>query len=207
MKVRAATITSRLFFIIGLGLSIWIIGGFFRYADKVVNMQKSQYNYSADGIVSLTGGSKSRLTEGVKLLEMKKGKGLLISGVFKGATIEEVRAISGGSRALYDCCVTLGREAFDTIGNAHEIYNWAKKNNYKSLIIITDNYHIERSMLEISNRTENIKLIAHPVKAPPYIDKKWWEDEKALKGLINEYAKLRAAQVRHIFGIDARIGA
>lgn len=204
MKFRVATLTSRIFFVIGLLATIWLVGGFFKFADNVINMKNPQNIPIADGIVSLTGGSKNRLTEGVKLLEMKKAKGLLISGVFAGATIEEVRALSGGSSALYQCCVTLGKNARDTIGNAEEIFHWAQKNNYKSLIIITDNYHIERSMLEISHRVNNVKLYAYAVKAPPFIDKNWWEDEKALKGLINEYAKLKAAQIRFMLGLDPR---
>ncbi|MBN8649691.1 MAG: YdcF family protein [Caulobacterales bacterium] len=207
MKLRAATITSRAFFLIGLGLAIWLVGGFFRFADNVVNMKTPEYTIQADGIVSLTGGSKGRLTEGVKLLEMKRGKSLLISGVYQGASTEEIRAISGGSRALYECCIKLGRAARDTIGNAEEIYDWAKANNYKTILVVTDNYHIERSMLEISNRLKDVKIIPHAVKASPYIDKKWWESEKALKGLLNEYAKLRAAQFRLLLGFDPRIGA
>lgn len=207
MKTRPATIVSRLFFLLGLGFSIWLVGGFFRFADEAINKPPPLYSNKADGIVSLTGGSKARLTEGVKLLEMGNGKKLLISGVFKDATIEDVRAISGGSKALFKCCIELGRKAHDTIGNADEISEWVEANNYKSIIIITDNYHIKRSMLEISHRVKNVKLIEHAVKAPPYIDKKWWEDEKTLRGLLNEYAKFRIAQLRFLLGFDPRLGA
>ncbi len=199
-----STILSRLFFIGGLILGALLIGGFFKFADESVKSQKHADNLSADGIVSLTGGSRNRLTEAVKLLERGAGKKLLISGVFKGATAEELRQVSGGSRQIYDCCVDIGRKAHDTIGNAVEIEEWVKKNNYKSIILVTDSYHMPRSKLEASNKIKNLKIIPYPVRVAPYDDPNWWENEKVLRGLINEYSKFRMAQLRIALHIELK---
>lgn len=201
---RIASVFSRGFFIFGIALSAFLISGFFRFADESVKSSAPKLPIKADGIVSLTGGSKNRLTEGIRLLEEKSGKRLLISGVFKDATTEELRIVSGGPKELYDCCVDIGRKAHDTIGNAQEIEEWANRNNFKSIIIVTDSYHIPRAMLEAKNKLPKTKLIAYPVRVAPYINPNWWENEKVFKNLFNEYTKYRMAQLRLAFENGSR---
>ena len=196
MKISIATIFSRIFFIAGLLGATYLIGGFFKFADIVINSPKPDDTIYADAIVSLTGGSKQRLTEGVKLLELEHGNRLLISGVYKNATQEEIRIVTGGSKELFDCCVDLGREATDTIGNAQEVREWVEKYKFKSIILITDNYHMPRSVLEIKNENPDLIIKQYSIKAGSYIAKKWWEDEIEFKGLLNEYSKYVAAQLR-----------
>jgi uncharacterized SAM-binding protein YcdF (DUF218 family) len=198
MQRGIATLISRLFFIIGFAVTIWFVGGFFKFSDLVINTQTPNQVQNADAIVSLTGGSRNRLTEGVKLLELNKGRKLLISGVFKKATIEEIRIVTGGSRELFACCIDLGRQAIDTIGNAEEVKQWVNENNFNSIILITDNYHMPRSLLEISNANQGLEIIPYGVKSGAYIAKRWWEDDVAIRGLFNEYLKFRTAQIRLI---------
>ena len=197
-----SSVISRLMFLVGLGVCLYIVTGFFKFADDVVDMTPPENLKSADGIVSLTGGSRARLTEGVTLLQEKKGKRLLISGVFKGATEEEIRLIAGGDRGLYDCCVDLGKEATDTIGNATEISAWAKKYGFKRLIIITDNYHMKRSMLEIRSANHKLEFIQYPVRSEPLLQKKWWENDAAVKRLTVEYSKYLFAKLRLLIGFN-----
>lgn len=206
MNIRIATIFSRIFFLGGLGAGIYLIGGFFHFADMVIDAKTPKDIAPADAIVSLTGGSRARLTEGVKLLELKKGKRLLISGVFKNATQEEIRFVTGGSKDLFACCIDLGREATDTIGNAAEVRDWVNKNNIKSIILITDNYHMPRSILEIKNAKPDLQITQYSVVAGSYIAKKWWEDEVEFKGLVNEYSKYVAAQLRLKLGFNPKDG-
>ena len=73
----------------------------------------------ADAIVVLTGGP-SRISEGVKLLMQGKGDRLLISGVYSATTRSELAALSPGDEELFKCCVDIGYDARDTIGNADE---------------------------------------------------------------------------------------
>ncbi len=197
-----ASLVSRLIFVVGLGACLFIIAGFFKFADDVVTMKPPEDLKPADGIVSLTGGSRARLTEGINLLQEGMGKKLLISGVFKEATPNELRLVTGGDKALYDCCVMLGKEATDTIGNAREIHEWARANKFKRLIIITDNYHIKRSMLEIKSANSDIEFIPYPVRAEPFMHKNWWENKDAVRRLTIEYSKYVFAQLRLITGFD-----
>ncbi|KAF0117775.1 MAG: hypothetical protein FD163_302 [Hyphomonadaceae bacterium] len=202
-KFRLASIISRFFFILGFGAVIFILAGFFKFAEATINTGNNLQNIRAqDGIVALTGGSAERLKAGVSLLERHKGKKLLISGVFKSATKEEIRAIAGGSRELFACCVNLGKDATDTIGNAQEVKKWAHDNHFESLIIVTDNYHIPRSMLEISHAAPELELVPFATRVSPFIDKYWWQDEKAVKGLATEYSKYLLAGLRLKLGIE-----
>ena len=72
----------------------------------------------ADAIVTLTGGD-ARLRAAVGLFEQGTGKRLLITGVNKTSTKEELqRRAKGGAR--FACCADLGYAAEDTYGNAEE---------------------------------------------------------------------------------------
>lgn len=202
MKQRTSTIFSRLFFILGIGVSTIFIANFFRFCETVINSAPPQSLEKHDAITSLTGGSKGRLSKGVELLQAKKGKRLLISGVFAKATKEEVRAVAGGARPLYDCCVDIGRAATDTIGNGREIANWAAQNHYSNIIVITDNYHMPRALLEIHNAAPSLNLTPYPAINAPYDNKDWWKNPQAVKGLSLEYYKYVGAQTRIRFGIN-----
>ena len=78
----------------------------------------------ADGIVALTGGN-ARVDAAVALFEGGTGKRLLISGVNKESSKEEIKRLSEGGRR-FDCCADIGYAAEDTYGNAEEAAAWAK---------------------------------------------------------------------------------
>ncbi len=74
--------------------------------------------HRADGIVALTGGDE-RVEAAVNLLENSFGKRLLISGVHRAITKEQLKHLAhGGPR--FDCCADLGYTAENTRGNAQE---------------------------------------------------------------------------------------
>ena len=95
---------------------------------------------SADGIVVLTGGD-NRIVEGARLLKEGRGKRLLISGVNRITRREDVEAVTGLDHKAFTCCVDLGYEALDTVGNADEARTWANANGYQ----FTDRCHVKLS--------------------------------------------------------------
>jgi uncharacterized SAM-binding protein YcdF (DUF218 family) len=148
----------------------------------------------AQGIVALTGGDE-RLAAAVGLLENRSAERLLISGVHPSTTKEEIKKLShGGPR--FDCCADLGYAAENTRGNAQEAAAWARKHNYKSLIVVTARYHMPRSLTEFEAAMPGVKLQPYPVD-PEDIDLAgWWHDPRALRVLQGEYAKYIAATLR-----------
>src|SRR5690606_15928842 len=103
---------------------------------------------AADAIIVLTGG-QSRLDAGIDLLKSGKGRRLLISGVNPAANRDDLRAATGGDRRLFSCCVDIDHAALDTIGNAEESAKWVEDHRYGSIILVTNNYHMPRSLLEM----------------------------------------------------------
>ena len=49
----------------------------------------------------------------------------------------------------------LDHAALDTIGNAEESAKWVQDHDYNSVILVTNNYHMPRSLLEMSRLVEN----------------------------------------------------
>ncbi len=147
----------------------------------------------ADGIVVLTGGG-ARVDAADALLESDCCKRLLISGVHPGTTKERIKTLVHAGRR-FDCCADLGFEAADTHGNASEAAAWASAHHYHSLIVVTANYHMRRSMADFAAEMPGMRLEPYPV-APEGIDlTQWWHDPHALHLLHSEYAKYLAALV------------
>lgn len=92
---------------------------------------------AADAIIVVTGG-RSRLEAAVGLLKSGKGERLLISGVHPAADLDDLRAVTGGDRTLFKCCVDVDYAALDTIGNAQESAKWLRDHKYARAILVTN---------------------------------------------------------------------
>ena len=146
----------------------------------------------ADGIVALTGGD-ARLDAAVALLEGGIGKRLLISGVNKASTREEIRRLSSGERR-FDCCADIGYAAEDTYGNAEETSAWVALHHFRSLIVVTAGYHMPRSLRLFHSLMPGVRLLAYPVE-PAGVDTRAWWRPGTLHLLHNEYLKYVASLV------------
>ena len=150
---------------------------------------------TADGIVVLTGGD-NRIVEGAKLLAEGRGKRLLISGVNRRTTREDVQRISGLDYKAFTCCVDLGYDALDTVGNADETRTWANSNNYKKLIVVTSSYHMPRGLAELSLAMPDKKLVPHAVTPRSFPEGGWWLHVATTRVLLSEYLKYLPAAAR-----------
>ena len=149
----------------------------------------------ADGIVVLTGGD-NRIVEGARLLSEARGKRLLISGVNRRVSREDVQRISGLDHKSFTCCVDLGYEALDTVGNADETRTWANTNGYNSLIVVTSTYHMPRSLAELALAMPGRALIPHTVTPRNFPEVGWWLHVKTTRLLLSEYLKYLPAIAR-----------
>jgi len=114
-----------------------IFGGFLRFADSVTTL-KPPAEPRADAIIVLTGGYQ-RIDQAVELLQKGAGKRLLISGAHPSTTPTQIRRMTQWSANLFSCCVDIGYDALDTIGNAEEASNWIHAKGYKSILVVTNN--------------------------------------------------------------------
>jgi uncharacterized SAM-binding protein YcdF (DUF218 family) len=153
----------------------------------------------SDGVVVLTGASNVRLEAATKLLEAGKGKRLLISGVNREASREDVLGVTKAVRPIYECCVDLGYAAADTIGNASETAEWAKAKDYQSLIVVTADYHMPRSMLELHAAMPDVTLHPYPVVTESLNAHRWWKGGTSARRMTVEYCKYLAILGREAF--------
>jgi uncharacterized SAM-binding protein YcdF (DUF218 family) len=173
---------------------LFVLGGligFGGYSGLVSSYETPDTGVSADAIVILT-GDEGRLAAGGQLLSDGQAGHLLISGVHPSVTIEDIRRHTSIPDTLFDCCVLLGREATDTAGNALETANWAAINGHQSLIIVTSDYHLPRSLLEMQAIMPNLELIPYPVYTDPP-----WRNPGTARLWVQEYAKFTAVWMKN----------
>ena len=180
------------------------VGGFIRFAEMVSSLHPPE-NPKADAIVVLTGGSQ-RLVQAVDLLQAGAAGRLLVSGVHPTTSSTQIRKMTRGSEALFTCCVDIGHKALDTIGNAYEAVSWIKSHNYKRVLIVTNNYHMPRSLYELRLLDPNTEFIAYPVVNSDLKDRNWLSNTQALRMMFGEYLKLSYAVVRNDLGLPNEHG-
>lgn len=150
---------------------------------------------NADGIVVLTGGS-SRVSDAMELLAGGYGKRLLISGVHPTNGASDISRSLPDNQNLLHCCVDLDRSAVNTRSNAAEARRWAQERGFRSLIVVTSNYHMPRAIVEMSHAMPEVELIPFSVIGDKWRDEPWWTSGGTLRLLLSEYAKYVAAEMR-----------
>lgn len=170
-----------------IAVAIAFIAGFWSFAERV--RRPPQEPPQAEAIVALTGGSLARLSTGVDLLERRKGERLLISGVNRIVTDQELYAVLDVDPELGRCCIDIGRSAEDTLGNAAETAEWARRRRYTQIILVTDDYHMPRSHAELSLALPEAEIHPYPVRTRWTDPKLWRSDLAAAARLGGEYVK------------------
>ena len=144
-----------LYYITGL-LFVFYLYSFLKFVNNIEDKKLSR-DYSYD-IVVITGGS-GRIKTGAKLLSNSVNSRLLISGVGMGVKRSEILSRFGLDTKRVD----LGYNANSTRGNAIETKNWVKKNGFKKIVLVTDNWHLPRAKLLFEAAMPDIKIIPHSV--------------------------------------------
>ena len=156
--------------------------------------EESGLDRKADGIVVLTGGA-SRISDAIELLAAGRGQRLLISGVHRSTNQAEIARLLPEHEKIITCCVDLDRAAVNTVGNATGTRRWVNDRGFRSVIVVTSNYHMPRAMAELSHQLPEVALIPFPVIA----NKSPWSHAANLRLLLSEYLKYIVAVVRMRF--------
>jgi uncharacterized SAM-binding protein YcdF (DUF218 family) len=134
-----------------------------------------------DAIVVPTGAG-GRIERGLAVLRAHSAKKLFVSGVDREVKPKEFEAEYKVAPAEMECCVVLGFAALDTRGNALEAANWIKGGGYRSLRLVTSDWHMRRSAGELKEVLPNVRMVEDGVPTEP-----------SLKTLVLEYHKLLAS--------------
>jgi uncharacterized SAM-binding protein YcdF (DUF218 family) len=153
-----------------------------------------QLSRDADGIVALTGGA-SRITDAIELLASGRGQRLLISGANRATNSHEISRLNPEFERWVRCCVDFDRSV-NTLGNAVEIKRWAEHRGFRSLIIVTSNYHMPRALAEIERQVPELALLPFPVITERQRAEPWWASSATARLMFTEYVKLIFARLR-----------
>lgn len=167
--------------------------GFLRFVDAIERAPATPG--PADAIVALTGGAQ-RIGDAAGLLASRHGRRLLISGVHPRTTREDILRANPEIAPFVECCVDLDYRARNTIGNAIETRRWVASNRFRSLIVVTSNYHMPRSLMELDHALPGTRLTPFAVVADPEKLERWWLKPEMIRLLASEYAKYVVSAVR-----------
>jgi uncharacterized SAM-binding protein YcdF (DUF218 family) len=196
---RVARRLWRLIVLATFAVGVAFVAGFLWFVASVPTEEVS-IDRPADGIVVLTGGA-SRIADAIELLAAGRGKRLLISGVHPTTSSSELARLSPAYGRWMTCCVDLGHAAINTSGNAIEIKHWVTDRGFRSIIVVTSNYHMPRTMAELRRRMPEVALVPFPVVTDKMRNEAWWSSPPTAKLLFSEYLKYIVAQVRFRLGI------
>ena len=176
----------------GMIILVWLVG-LISFAQTLTRQLTDPQ--SADAIVALTGGDK-RLEEAVYLLRLDKGDRLLISGANPATTLNDIQSLVDAPNFLFDCCIDIESTAANTVGNAEETAQWALDKGYTSLIIVTADYHMPRSLLEFRRAMPDIELVPYSIQSDRIDISKWWSGLGTIRFMASEYNKYIASLIR-----------
>ncbi len=180
--------------VIGLAaaLLIWDMGRFSGALEQKAKMDLEALP-SVDLIAVLTGG-QGRLKEAFRLLENGQGRALLISGT--NAPLEDILEANGvvnfPEHLKED--VILDAASQRTFDNAKEIREAVRRLDARSLLVVTSNYHMQRSLEliqeEFSKRPRvDVVVYTYPVSSPNFDTDSWWKGLSGWRIFVSEYVK------------------
>ena len=135
--------------------------------------------------VVITGGP-GRIEHGVEVLASGGAKRLLVAGADPAVTKGDLVRLLGIRERLVQCCVDLGSESVDTRSNAEEAQRWLQRRGYKSLRLITSDWHMRRARYEFRKVLgDEYRVVPDAVRTQPGF--------MTLFGEYNKYVLRRAA--------------
>lgn len=170
-------------------LSVLLIAWGLGFAVFAVSLPGALEGTTTDAIVVPTGGP-GRINRGLELMERRQAKRMLVSGAAPGVRPRDL-AREYGSPALFRCCVDLGSDAVDTRSNAEETARWLRGRRYRTVRLVTADWHLPRARMELEAAMgRDAVILGDGVRTEP-----------RLGTLFNEYNKLLLRRVALWLGI------
>ncbi len=178
----------------GLLVSGWDFARFVARADRAVTPDPP---LGAEAVVALTGAADLRIIAAIQLAD-SMDLPLLISGVNIDTTPADIARISQVDIDKIECCVTLGKAAATTEGNGEEVADWASRNGYSRIVVVTSEYHMERALFEMQHAMPKGHFISHAVSTTRVRPADWYKDVATARVLVEEWLKYRLAGIRNV---------
>ena len=142
-----------------------------------------------DAVVVPTGGA-GRIERGLEVLRQGGAAKMLVSGVDPEVKPGEFATEFEVPMQTMMCCITLGYAAVDTRGNAAETADWIAERKYRSVRLVTTDWHMRRASSELRQMVPgNVQIIEDGVPSEP-----------SLRILFLEYHKMLASHIARQLG-------
>lgn len=172
-----------------------LVAGFAAFVSAILKADAPLPAAGADAVVVLTGGA-GRVVEGIDLLAAGRARKLFVSGVDRGVDVPALLAAARRAPTGIECCIALGYGADDTAGNAAETARWMAAEGFSSLLLVTTDWHIPRSLIEFRRAMPKATIVPRPVSSPTVHVADWWRWPGSTRLLAEEYVKVLAALFR-----------
>jgi uncharacterized SAM-binding protein YcdF (DUF218 family) len=122
---------------------------------------------ATDAAVVLT-GAKGRIEQAIGVLRAGKAKRLLVAGADPAVTKADLARRVPNSSKLIKCCVDLGSESVDTRSNAEEALRWVTRHKFRSVRLITSDWHMRRANYEFERVLgRHYRIVPDAVRSEP----------------------------------------
>lgn len=159
-------------------LSVVVLAWALGFIGFAVFLPRPADDTRADGVIVLTGG-EGRVVRGLDTLHKGWARHLLVSGVDQDVTAAQFAALYKIDAATMHCCIQLGYDSIDTRSNATESTRWITDHHFRTVRLVTSDWHMRRAALELSQSVPgHVTIIEDPVPTRP-----------SLGGLLTEYSK------------------
>ena len=158
----------------------------------------------ADAIAVFSGDSGARTERAVERLKEGYGDYVILSGgkVYDDVTMAELMKNHAIKLGVDESKILIDNEASTTNENAEFTTNIIEENNFKSVIVVTSDYHTRRSKLAMEKALENtlidgeeVEVTVTPSKEEKFTTK-WWTSGDSVLMVISEYLKLMGYWVK-----------
>ena len=185
-KVVLVIISVILIALIAIGSNL---GSFLVQSDKLEKV---------DAVVVFSGDNGPRTEKAVKLLKEGYADYLILSGgkVYDDVTMAELMKNHAIKLGVDEYKILIDDKAATTHENAEFTKEIIEENNFKSVIVVTSDYHTRRSKLAMEKSLENTLIDGEKVEVrvtPSKEEKfttKWWTSGNSVLMVISEYLKL-----------------
>jgi uncharacterized SAM-binding protein YcdF (DUF218 family) len=149
--------------ILSLAVLAWLLG----FIVFAIALPRPHEGSKSDAVVVLTGGG-GRIGRGLETLQRGWARRMLVSGVDRQVSTRAFQAEYKVPPALMACCVTLDYHSVDTRSNARETARWIADNKFRSVRLVTTDWHMRRAAMELAGVVPtDVTLIRDAVPSRP----------------------------------------
>ncbi|MEO7617491.1 MAG: YdcF family protein [Candidatus Saccharibacteria bacterium] len=182
--------------LIGLGVTVLVIGvvaviGFFSLGFYLSPQSKLA---KVDAIVAVSGGdTAARTAEAVDLYKHDYAPKIIFSGAAldpKSVSNAQAMATLAGKAGVPASAIELDEAAMDTRQNASDVADIVRRDDYRSIILVTSPYH-QRRVYTVFRQAlgKNITILNHSSIDKLWRRSHWWATEYSRNLTISEAQK------------------